>query len=94
MRRLQDKVRDFMKAEQHLTNKLNEVEKKDQSLMDKLESALSFGKVMFLMKPVTAQSTKGLLKELTKSFKTELEAQNLIFLKESAKKNNVASWGI
>lgn len=56
MRRLQEKVRSFMSKEQKLSQRLEQVESKDQSLMDKLEQALSFGKVLFLLKPVKSKT--------------------------------------
>lgn len=76
MRRLQGKVRDFMQQEQDLSIRLNQVEKRDQDLMTKLESAITFGKVLFTMKPIFSESQKKLQSQLHSAFKEELDSQN------------------
>jgi len=43
-------VRDFIKTEQELTSRIKEIEKRDQNLINQLETALCFGKVMFMLK--------------------------------------------
>ena len=93
MRRLQEKVRSFMSKEQKLSERLEQVESKDQSLMDKLEQALSFGKVLFLLKPVKSKTQKSLQSQLHKAYKTELEAQKLEFARIRAKQEQEMGWG-
>jgi hypothetical protein len=51
MRRLQAKVRDYMKIESQLTEKMNLVQSRDENFMNKLENALCFGKMMVMLKP-------------------------------------------
>lgn len=51
MRRLQLKVRDYMQMEQQLAEKLKQVEKRDENFLNRLETAVSFGKMMFQVTP-------------------------------------------
>ena len=44
-------MRDFIKIEQELKSKIQEIEQRDQKLINELETALCFGKVMFMLKP-------------------------------------------
>lgn len=47
MRRLQVKVRDYIQMEQQLASKLQEAERRDEIFMNRLENAVTFGKIMF-----------------------------------------------
>lgn len=76
MRRLQEKVRVFMKKEQQLTQKLNDVESRDENFMNRLETAVSFGKIMFMIRPSLQKSSKGLFSMLQQNYRKEFETLN------------------
>jgi hypothetical protein len=76
MRRLQSKVRDFIKIEQELKTKIKEIEQRDEKLINELETALCFGKIMFMLKPqiqtIQTKIEKQLLQEREDLLKQEL----------------------
>ena len=54
--------------------------------MTKLESAITFGKVMFTMRPLFTESQKKLQSQLNSAFKEELEQQSQAYLYEQHSK--------
>ena len=52
MNRLQSKLRYFIRIEKELRQKIKDVTEKDENLVTKLEEAICFGKVLFVIKPV------------------------------------------
>lgn len=59
--------------------------------MTKLESAITFGKVMFTMRPLFTESQKKLQSQLNSAFKEELEQQSQAYLYEQYSKQQ--QWG-
>ena len=55
MNRLQSKLRYFIRIEKELRQKIKDVTEKDENLVNKLEDAICFGKVLFVIKPVISQ---------------------------------------
>jgi hypothetical protein len=64
MGRLQAKLRDFIRIEKELQSKIKEVTQKDENLVSKLEEAICFGKLLFIMNPVDTKSTKDIQEDL------------------------------
>mmetsp|Transcript_42285 Transcript_42285/g.40506 ORF Transcript_42285/g.40506 Transcript_42285/m.40506 type:complete len:136 (-) Transcript_42285:1730-2137(-) len=56
--RLQEKVKGFAQTERQLRTQIQEVEKKDEKLLEKIEKGVCFGKVMFTSKPLGVKSVK------------------------------------
>ena len=52
MNRLQSKLRYFIRIEKELRQKIKDVTEKDENLVTKLEDAICFGKILFVIKPV------------------------------------------
>ncbi len=71
MRRLQTKVRDFIKMEQELKTKIKEVTERDQKLINELETATCFGKVLFTIKPTLQVIQKNIEKTLLSDYRKE-----------------------
>jgi hypothetical protein len=61
-------VKEFIGIEQDLRLKIRQAEKLDENLVSKLEDALCFGKMIFVMKPIMSKSLSSLEKRLKKQF--------------------------
>jgi uncharacterized protein (DUF1919 family) len=61
-------VKEFIGIEQDLRFKIRQAEKLDENLVSKLEDALCFGKMIFVMKPIMSKSLSSLEKRLKKQF--------------------------
>lgn len=55
MNRLQGKLRYFIRIEKELRAEIENVTEKDKNLVQILENAICFGKVLFVIKPVVSQ---------------------------------------
>ena len=75
MQRLQSKVRDFIKIEKDLRRLIKDVEIKDQNLVEKLEDAACFGKVLFVVTPFSSQVSKQVEKRIKVNFWREYRAR-------------------
>ena len=60
MNRLQQKLRYFINIEKELRQKIKNVTEKDEILVNTLEEALCFGKVLFVIKPVVSQQLSSI----------------------------------
>jgi len=56
MNRLQGKLRYFIQIEKELRKEIENVTEKDKNLVQVLENAICFGKVLFVIRPVVSQS--------------------------------------
>ena len=68
MKRLQEKVREFISIEKDLREKIMDVERKDRSLIYKLEEALCFGKVVIVMRPLFSDKCDQILRQIKNKF--------------------------
>lgn len=73
MQKLQAKVKELMTEQRDLRAKLRDFEQEDQSLICKLEEALCFGKIIFLMKPLQRIPLKDIQAQVFKRFCREFE---------------------
>lgn len=71
MLRLQGKLRDFIQIEKELRQKIKHVQDKDENLVSKLEEALCFGKLIFMMKPVVSKHVKQIKGGIESDFEAE-----------------------
>ena len=71
MLRLQGKLRDFIRIEKELRLKIKNVEDKDRNLVAKLEEALCFGKMIFMLKPVISKHVKQIKNGIENEFGVE-----------------------
>ena len=71
MLRLQGKLRDFIRIEKELRLKIKNVEDKDRNLVTKLEEALCFGKMIFMLKPVISKHVKQIKNGIENEFGVE-----------------------
>eukprot|EP00347_Sterkiella_histriomuscorum_P011376 403372690 len=60
LQRLQEKVKGFAQTEKHLRIQISEIEQRDESLINKIENAICFGKVMVTSKPLIIRSLAGI----------------------------------
>mgnify|MGYP001447344909 FL=1 len=75
MLRLQGKLRDFIRIEKELRMKIKNVQDKDENLVSKLEEALCFGKMIFMLKPVVSKHMKQIKSVIENDFETEFSHQ-------------------
>ena len=52
LQRLQEKVKGFAATEKNLRIQIQEIEKRDESMVTKLETAVCFGKIMITSRPL------------------------------------------
>lgn len=93
MRRLQAKVRDYIQMQQQLASKLQEAERRDEIFMNRLENAVTFGKIMFQAKASIVKTQKQLQSAIHQSYKAELEQAQIAYQRENAGKR-VLGWGL
>jgi hypothetical protein len=60
MRRLQAKVRDYITVEKDFRTKIKTITARNETLIDLLEQAVCFGKILFVSRPVLSQNYKHL----------------------------------
>lgn len=70
-------MKGFAKTEKQLRNQISEVEKKDKSLVNKIEDAVCFGKVTINALPMLIKPERELLNTI-KRFSIELPLDRLI----------------
>ena len=61
---MQEKVKGFAATEKQLRTQVIEVEKRDESLVTKIENAVCFGKVMITSRPLIVSDFGDLLSEI------------------------------
>ena len=76
MRRLQGKVRDFIKMEKELKERVAVVEKQDMNLVSKLEQAMCFGKVLFITKPILTDMQKAIQSTILSKHRDEFRKRD------------------
>jgi hypothetical protein len=64
LQRLQEKVNGFAATEKKLRFEISEIEKRDESLVTKLETAVCFGKIMITSRPLIVADFSELLSEV------------------------------
>lgn len=77
MNRLQSKLRYFIRIEKELRQKIKDVTEKDENLVTKLEDAICFGKVLFVIKPVISQQVRGIQGRIEQECSTLYQARDL-----------------
>ena len=64
LQRLEEKVKGFAATEKQLRMQVMEVEKRDESLVTKIENAVCFGKVVITSRPLIVHEFGDLLSEI------------------------------
>jgi hypothetical protein len=64
LQRLQEKVKGFAQTEKALRMQIGEIERRDESLISKLETAVCFGKIMISQRPIRVKAFGELLSEV------------------------------
>ena len=72
MLRLQGKLRDFIRIEKELRAKIKSVEDRDKNLVSKLEEAICFGKLIFMLKPLASKHIRQIRVGIESSFEQVL----------------------
>lgn len=86
MLKLQVKVKELITEQRDLRAKLHDFEQMDQSLLCKLEEALCFGKIIFLIKPLQRVALKDIQAQVFKRFCREFEETEQEELRRYAKR--------
>ena len=60
LQRLQTSLRECINHDQKITEKITAIEEKQSSIINKLEDAVCFGKVLFVMQPIIDQSQRSI----------------------------------
>jgi hypothetical protein len=73
LQKLQLKVKELITDQRDLRSQLQEFERKDHNLICRLEDAICFGKLIFIMKPMLTVTLKEIKNQVYKKFCREFE---------------------